>query len=162
MMEMSALRILAENMFKFRVKRADKGGATVVISEGRMNDESRVHVENDKAYELANNFGGVLGVKPEGTRKYEGAIVGGRQTEWPSTLDIRPEGIEIPERKRENEQEVIDSLWERMEWFLLKVMPREYDGLPSTILTNLSAREFEERDGTWYERKGEIKQALNR
>ncbi len=42
---------------------------------------------------------------------------------------------------------------------MLKVMPREYDGLPSTILTNLSAREFEERDGTWYERKGEIKQA---
>ena len=40
-----------------RVQRADKGGASVVISEGRMHAVSRVHVENDKAYELASGFG---------------------------------------------------------------------------------------------------------
>ena len=51
------------------MERADKGGATVVISESRMNEESRRHVENDKAYEKASNFGNVLGKKPEGLRK---------------------------------------------------------------------------------------------
>ena len=34
---------------------------------------------------------------------------------------------------------------------MLKVMPREYEELPGTILTNILAREFEERDGTWNE-----------
>jgi hypothetical protein len=43
------------------------------------------------------------------------------------------------------------SLYERIEWFLLEVMPREYEELPGTILTNILAREFEERDGTWNE-----------
>ena len=38
-----------------------------------------------------------------------------------------------------------------MEWFLLKVMSGEYEELPGTILTNILAREFEERDGTWNE-----------
>ncbi len=33
---MKALRALTEHEFKFRVQRADKGGATVVISEGRI------------------------------------------------------------------------------------------------------------------------------
>jgi hypothetical protein len=61
------------------------------------------------------------------------------------------QGIDIPEGKWENEQDVIDRLWERMEWFLLKVMPREYEELPDTILTILLGGEFEERDGTWYE-----------
>ena len=46
--EMQALRKLAEHKFKFTVQRDDKGGATVVISESRMNEESRSHVENDK------------------------------------------------------------------------------------------------------------------
>ena len=147
--EMRALRKLAEHKFKFRVQRADKGGATVVISESRMNEESRSHVENDKAYELASNFSNVLGLKPEGLRKYQGAVIDGKQTEWSSTLDSIPEGIDIP--KWENEQDVIDNLWKRMEWFLLKVMPTEYEELPGTILTNLLAREFEERDGTWCE-----------
>jgi hypothetical protein len=135
--EMQALRKLAEHKFKFRVQRTDKGGATVVISENRMNEESRSHVENDKAYELASNFSNVLGIKQEGLRKYQGAVVDGKQTEWSSTLDILPEGIDTPQGKWENEQDVVDSLWERMEWFLLKVMPREYEELPGTILTNL-------------------------
>jgi hypothetical protein len=34
---------------------------------------------------------------------------------WPSTSDIIPEGIDIPQGKWENEQDVIDILWERME-----------------------------------------------
>jgi hypothetical protein len=38
-----------------------------------------------------------------------------------------------------------------MEWFMLKVMPKEYEELPGTILTNILARGFEQRDGTWYE-----------
>ena len=150
-MEMRALKRLADHKFKFRVQRADKGGSTVVISESRMNEESRSHVENDKAYERASNFSNVLGRRPEGLRKYQGAVIDGQQTEWPSTLDVTPEGIDIPEGKWDNEQEVIDSLWERMEWFLLKVMPREYEELPGTILKNLLARKFEERDGTWDE-----------
>jgi len=61
--EIQALRKLAEHKFKFRVQRADKGGSTLVISESRMNEESRSHVENDKAYEKASNFGNVLGKK---------------------------------------------------------------------------------------------------
>ena len=68
-----------------------------------------------------------------------------------STLDITPEGIDRPDGKWENEQEVIDSLWERMEWFLLEVMPRNCEELPGTILTSLLAREFEKGDGSWYE-----------
>jgi hypothetical protein len=136
MMEMKALRALAEHEFKFRVQRADKRGATV-ISEGRMHAESRAHVEDDKAYELASGFGSILGMRPEGMRKYQGAIVDGQQTEWSSTLDSIPEGIDKQEGKWENEQEVIDRLWERMEWFFLKVMPKKYEELPSTILTNL-------------------------
>ncbi len=72
--EMQALRKLAEHKFKFRVERADKGGSTVVISESRMNEESRSHVENDKAYELSSNFSNVLGIKPEGLRKYQGTV----------------------------------------------------------------------------------------
>ena len=79
--EMSALRKLAEHKFKFRVQRADKGGATVIISENRMNEESRSHVENDKAYERASNFSNVVGIKQEGLRKYQGAVVDGKQTE---------------------------------------------------------------------------------
>ncbi len=63
------------------MQRADKGGATVVISESRMNEESRNHVENDKAYEKASNFGNILGKKPEGLRKYQGAILDGKQKE---------------------------------------------------------------------------------
>ena len=116
-----------------------------------MHAESRAHVENDKAYELASGFSSVLGMKPEGMRKYRGAIIDGQQTEWVSTLDIIPEGIDRPEGKWENEQEVIDSLWERMEWFLLKVMPKNYEELPGTILKNLLARDFEKGDGSWYE-----------
>jgi hypothetical protein len=38
-----------------------------------------------------------------------------------------------------------------MVWFLLKVMKKEYEELPGTILTNLLVREFEEGDGSWYE-----------
>jgi len=38
-----------------------------------------------------------------------------------------------------------------MEWFMLRVMKREYEELPGTILKNILAREFEERDGTWEE-----------
>jgi hypothetical protein len=77
--EIQALRKLAEHKFKFRVQRADKGGATVVISENRMNEESRSHVENDKVYELGINFSNVLGIKPEGLRKYQGAVIDGKQ-----------------------------------------------------------------------------------
>ncbi len=40
---------LSKHRFKFRVQRAD--------------EESRSHVENDKAYEKASNFGNVLGKK---------------------------------------------------------------------------------------------------
>ena len=43
---------MTENKFELRVQRDDR--ETVVISEGRMNSESRDHVENDKGYELAN------------------------------------------------------------------------------------------------------------
>ena len=50
-----------------------------------------------KAYELASNFGNVLGAKPGGIRKYQGAIIDGQQAEWLSTLDITPEGIDRPE-----------------------------------------------------------------
>jgi len=50
-------------------------------SESRMNEESRNHVENDKAYEKASNFGNILGKKPEGLRKYQGAILDGKQKE---------------------------------------------------------------------------------
>ena len=46
-----------------------------------MNAESRAHVENDNAYELATNFSNILGAKPEGVRKYQGAIVNGQQAE---------------------------------------------------------------------------------
>ena len=116
-----------------------------------MHAESRAHVENDKAYEIASGFGSVLGMKPEGMRKYQGAIIDGQQTECASTLDSIPEGIDGSEGKWENEQKVIDSLWEKMEWFLLKVMPKKYEELPSTNLTNLLAREFEKGDGSWYE-----------
>ncbi len=38
-----------------------------------------------------------------------------------------------------------------MEWFFLKVIPKEYEELPGTILTNLLVREFEKGDGSWYE-----------
>ncbi len=34
---------------------------------------------------------------------------------------------------------------------MLKVMKREYEELPGTILKNILTREFEERDGTWDE-----------
>jgi hypothetical protein len=78
---MQALTKLAQHKFKFRIQRADKGGATVVISESRMNEESRSHVENDKAYEKASNFGNILGRKPEGLRKYQGATLDGKQKE---------------------------------------------------------------------------------
>jgi hypothetical protein len=150
--ELQALTRLAEHKFKFRVQRADKGGATVVISENRMNEESRGHVENDKAYEKASNFGNVLGKKPEGSRKYQGAILDGKQKEWPSTLDSIPENVAEPKGLWKNEEEVIESLWERMEWFLLRVMPQEYEELPGTILCNILARGFEQRgDGTWDE-----------
>ncbi len=54
--------------------------------------------------------------------------------------DSQVEGIDILEGKWENEQEVIDSLWERMEWFLLKVTPREFEELPGTILKSISKR----------------------
>ena len=80
-MEMRVLKRLADHKFKFRVQRADKGGSTVVISESRMNEESRSHVENDKAYERASNFSNVLGRRPEGLRKYQGAVIDGQQTE---------------------------------------------------------------------------------
>ena len=79
--EMQALTKLAKHKFKFRIQRADKGGATVVISESRMNEESRSHVENDKAYEKASTFGNILGKKPEGLRKYQGATLDGKQKE---------------------------------------------------------------------------------
>ncbi len=46
---------------------------------------------------------------------------------------------------------MIESLWQRLEWFLLKVIPKEYEELPGTILTNLLAREFEKGDSSWYE-----------
>ena len=150
--EMQALTKLAEHRFKFRVQRADKGGATVVISESKMNEESRGHVENDKAYEKASNFGNVLGKKPEGLRKYQGAILDGKQKEWPSTLDSIPENVAKPEGRWESVQEVVENLWERMEWFLLRVMPEEYEELPGTILCNILARGFEQRgDGPWDE-----------
>ena len=61
MKEMQALKALAEYTFKFRVQRADKGEATVVISAGRMIPENRAHVGNDKAYDLAGNFSNILG-----------------------------------------------------------------------------------------------------
>jgi hypothetical protein len=64
-MEMEALKALIEHTLKFRVQRANKGGAIVVISEDRMNAESRAHVENDNAYELGTNFSNTLGAKLE-------------------------------------------------------------------------------------------------
>ena len=90
-------------------------------------------------------------MKPEGMRKNQEAITDGQQTECASTLDNIPEGIDRSGGKWENEQEVIDTLWERMEWFLLTVMPKKYEELPSTILTILLARDFEKGDGSWYE-----------
>jgi len=62
-----------------------------------------------------------------------------------------PKGIENPEGKWENEEQVKESLWERMERFMLRVIPREYEELPGTILKNILGRDFEKRDGTWDE-----------
>ena len=69
---MRASRKLAEHKFKFGVQRGDKGGATVIISEGILTSPSRAHVQNDKAYELASTFGNVLAVTPAGMRKHRG------------------------------------------------------------------------------------------
>ncbi len=64
---------------------------------------------------------------------------------------MTPDGIDRSEGKWENAQEVTDTLWERIRWFSLEVMTKEYEELRGTILTNLLAREFETGDGSWYE-----------
>ena len=46
-------------------------------------------------------------------------MIDGQQTQWSSTLDIIPEGVDKPEGEWDKKQHVIDSIWERMEWFLL-------------------------------------------
>jgi hypothetical protein len=68
---------LVRNRFRLEYK----GGSTVVISESRMNEESRSHVEIDKAYEKASNFAELLGKKLEGLRKYPGVILDDKQKE---------------------------------------------------------------------------------
>ncbi len=62
------LGALAVLLYAVSDKGGDKGG--VIISENRMNEESRSHVENDKACERASNFSKVLGIKQEGLKKY--------------------------------------------------------------------------------------------
>ena len=80
-MEIQTLQTLTEHTFKFRLQRDDKGGDTVVITEVRVNEETRTHVENDQVYELGSNFGNVLGVKEDGIRKYQGGTIDDQQVE---------------------------------------------------------------------------------
>jgi hypothetical protein len=76
----------------------------------------------------------------------------GKLKEWTSTLDNIPDNVAEPKGRWENAGEVIESLWERMEWFLLRVIPEKYEELPGTILCNILARGFEQRgDGAWDE-----------
>jgi hypothetical protein len=70
-----------------------------------------------------------------------------------STSDICPDGIDRSEGKWGNAQEVMDTLWERIRWFLLEVMTTEYEELRGTILPNLLDREFETGDRSWYDPK---------
>ena len=64
-----------------------------------------------------------------------------KDTTWESTLSMLPVGMENPNGLWSNEREVIDSLYERMECFLCVVHKGK---LPTSILTNLLAREYEE------------------
>ena len=96
---------------EFRIERADKGGATVVISAKLMNQEAREHITKDKACEKALSFGEKLGIR----KTYEG---GNKDTTWESTLSILPIGVGNPNGLWNNEREVMDNLYGRMEYFL--------------------------------------------
>ena len=99
-----------------------------------MNQEAREHITKDKAYEKAISFGEKIGI----SKTYEG---GNKDTTWESTLSILPVGVENPNGLWSNEREVIDSIYERMEYFLCVV----HEGkLPTSILANLLAREYED------------------
>jgi hypothetical protein len=68
---------------------------------------------------------------------------GNKETTRESTLSILPVGVENPKGLWSNEREVIDSLYERMEYFVCAIHKGE---LPTSILANLSGREFEYYD----------------
>ena len=76
-----------------------------------MNQETREHITKDKTYEKAISFGEKIGIR----KTYEG---GNKDTTWESTLSILPVGVENPNDLWINEREVIDSLFESMEYFL--------------------------------------------
>ena len=135
-LELEQLRYLSERKEEFRVERADKGGAIVVISAKRMNQEAREHITKDKAYGNASAFGEKIGIR----KTYEG---GNEDTTWESTLSVLPVGVDNPNGMWSNEREVIDSLYERMEYFLCVTHKGK---LPTSILANLLAREYEDYD----------------
>ena len=89
-LELEQLKFLSARKEEFRIERADKGGAIVVISAKRMNQEAREHITKDKAYEKALFFGEKLGI----SKTYEG---GNKDTTWQSTLSVLPVGVENPE-----------------------------------------------------------------
>ena len=99
-----------------------------------MNQEAREHITKDKAYEKAISFGEKIGIR----KTYAG---GNKDTTWESTLSILPVGVENPNGLWRNEREVIDSLYERMEYFLCVIHKGK---LPTSILANLLAREYED------------------
>ena len=135
-LELEQLRYLSARKEEFRVERADKGGAIVVISAKRMNQEAREHITKDKAYGKASAFGEKIGIR----KTYEG---GNEDTTWESTLSVLPVGVDNPNGLWSNEREVIDSLYERMEYFLCVTHKGK---LPTSILANLLAREYEDYD----------------
>jgi hypothetical protein len=96
-LELEQLRYLASRKEEFRTERADKGGAIVVISAKRMNQEAREHITKDKAYEKAISFGEKIGI----SKTYEG---GNKDTTWESTLSILPVGVENPNGLWRNER----------------------------------------------------------
>ena len=62
--------------------------------DGRQNAEGRSHVDKDKAYKLASSFGDVLDFKQGRVEKYQGEVIDGHQTQWSSTFDMIPEGVD--------------------------------------------------------------------
>ena len=61
-LELEQLKFLSVRKEEFRIERADKGGAIVVISAKRMNQEAREHITKDKAYGKALFFRQKLGI----------------------------------------------------------------------------------------------------
>ena len=135
-LELEQLKFLSARKEEFRIERADKGGAIVVISAKRMNQEAREHITKDKANEKALFFREKLGI----SKTYEG---GNKDTTWQSTLSILPVEVENPNGLWSDKREVINSLYERMEYFLCVIHKGK---LPTSILANLLARGYEDYD----------------